>query len=214
MASQTVPGADAGATPGAAAAASLALARPSAGCESADAGTAGATTQSITVAGAGRTYRRFIPASGNAGVTPRPVVIDLHGLTSNIDQEVAVSAFETLAQQEDFIVLTPQAAGTPTRWDTSNNAGNHDVAFIASMLDAVEANVCIDAARVYSAGISDGGIMSALLSCRMGDRIVAVGLVSGITHPDGCQPPRPVPMIIFWGKRDRVCRTAAAWETL
>jgi polyhydroxybutyrate depolymerase len=117
------------------------------------------------------------------------VVINLHGLTSNIDQQIVITGFEQLAEQEKFVVLTPQALGTPTQWTPANTADNADVAFIGSMLDELAATTCVDVARVYSTGISDGGIMSAVLACRMSDRIAAVGLVSGITHPAVCAVP-------------------------
>lgn len=176
----------------------------SAGCSArADAvPAAGAALQTITSGGVQRTYRRYLPAGASA--VARPVVINIHGLTSNIDQQVAISAFEPLAGQAQFIVLTPQALGTPTQWDVSIHDGNADVAFIDAMLDQAEAATCVDTARVYSTGMSDGGIMSALLACVRADRIAAVGLVSGITHPDGCAPARPVPMMVFWGDKDVV----------
>ena len=177
-------------------------ARPSAGCSAAVSRTAGATSQTITVGTTQRTYRRYLPQGG--GNEPRPVVINLHGLTSNIDQQVAVTGFESLAEREKFVVLTPQALGKPTQWSAAMTPDNPDVAFIGSMLDEVAAATCVDTARVYSTGISDGGIMSSILACRMGDRIAAVGLVSGIAHPAGCSPGRAMPVIVFWGKEDVV----------
>lgn len=159
-------------------------------------------TETIIVQGAQRTYRRYLP--GHTDDRPLPVVINLHGLTSNIDQQVAISAFEALAARETFIVLTPQAAGTPARWNLTEDPGNEDVQFIASMLDEVEATACVDTARLYVEGISDGGIMSSVLACLLGDRIAAIGLVSGIKRSGECHPARAIPAVIFWGKQDRV----------
>lgn len=177
-------------------------ARPSAGCTGTGALAPGASTQTISIGGTERTYRRYLPDNGRQG--PRPVVINLHGLTSNIDQQVALSAFEPLASRERFIVLTPQGLGQPAGWSIEADASNPDIAFIKAMLDEVEAKACVDTARVYSTGLSDGGIMSSLLACFMSDRIAAVGLVSGIVHPSACKPGRPVPMMVFWGEKDVV----------
>ena len=177
-------------------------ARPSAGCSVAVAPASGATSQTITVGSSQRTYRRFLPPGEDN--EPRPVVINLHGLTSNIDQQVAITGFESLAEREKFVVLTPQALGNPTEWTAAMTPDDPDVAFIESMLDEVAAAACVDTARVYSTGISDGGIMSSILACRLSERIAAVGLVSGIRHPAGCSPARPMPMIVFWGKEDVV----------
>ncbi len=79
-----------------------------------------------------------------------------------------------------------------------------DVQFITSMLDEVEATACVDTARVYIAGLSAGGSLASVLACLRGDRIAAVGLVSGIRRSGECHPPRAVPMVIFWGKQDVV----------
>jgi polyhydroxybutyrate depolymerase len=154
------------------------------------------------VAGAERTYRRYIPPA--AGDGPLPVVVNLHGLLSNIGQQVSISGFEDLAASERFIVLTPQALGTPASWDMKLGAANADVAFIGQMLDEAEGAACVDAARVYASGLSDGGIMSSVLACAMPARIAAIGVVSGIVRPDGCAPSRAIPVIAFWGKKDVV----------
>jgi polyhydroxybutyrate depolymerase len=181
---------------------SAAPARPSAGCSGTAPVASGATTQTMTLGASQRTYRRYVPPG--PGSQPLPAVINLHGLTSNIDQQVVVTGFEVLAEQEKFVVLTPQALGAPTQWSTAMTPDNPDVAFLGSMLDEVAAATCIDLARVYATGLSDGGIMSSILACRMGDRIAAVGLVAGITHPAGCSPGRAMPAIVFWGKQDVV----------
>ena len=163
----------------------------------------GATTQQLTIAGAARSYRRYLPV-GISATKPLPVVINIHGLGSNVDQQAALSAFEPLADQKQFIVLTPQGLGAVPDWDIAEHNGNVDLQFIGSMLDAVEASVCVDEARVYSTGLSDGGIMSSLLACTMGNRIAAIGLVSGIERPDGCNPGRAMPIMLFWGKQDAI----------
>jgi polyhydroxybutyrate depolymerase len=85
---------------------SKAPARPSAGCNGTAALMPGASTHSISVGGTERTYRRYLPDDGRQG--PRPLVINLHGLSSNADQQAVPSAFERLATQEQFITLTPQ----------------------------------------------------------------------------------------------------------
>ncbi len=191
---------------------STAPARPSPGCQNAMAAAGpgpGAPTgtvlpdQKVTVDGVEHTYRLFVPPAVRD--KPTPVVLNLHGLTSNIEQQVAVSQFEPLAATERFFVVTPQGLGTPTKWAFDNTPQNADLPFFNALLDQIEAQLCVDMARVYSTGISNGGMMSTTLVCQMGDRIAAVGLVSGIREPDNCTPPDlPKPMIVFWGTKDVV----------
>ena len=181
---------------------SSAPARPSSGCASSTtAASTGEVTETMTSGGATRTYLRYVPP-GVDPTQPLPVVIDIHGLGSNMTQQQAVTQFEQLAATQHFVVLTPN--GLNSRWVTVNSRPNADIDFLMSMLDQVEAAVCVDTARVYSTGYSDGGLMSSVLACQVSNRITAVGLVSGITHGPGCQPGRPVPMIVFWGKQDLV----------
>jgi len=181
------------------AAVSMAPVRPSSGCPGPNPSASGAATETIAVAGAQRTYRRYLPE--HTDDRPSPVVIDLHGLVGNIDQQVAISAFEAVAARETFIVLTPQGAGT---WNFAEDAANVDVQFITSMLDEVEATACVDTARVYIDGYSGGGVLASVLACLRGDRIAAVGLVSGIRRSAACHPPRPIPLVVFYGKQDVV----------
>ncbi len=182
---------------------STAPARPSSGCTAA-ATTPPATgeiTETMTSGGVSRTYLRYVPP-GVPPTQPLPVVIDIHGLGSNMTQQQAVTQFEALAALQHFVVLTPD--GIKSQWNTINVTPNADVTFLMSMLDEVESGVCVDTARVYSTGYSDGGLMSSVLACQESDRITAVGLVSGITHGPACKPGRPVPIIVFWGKQDLV----------
>jgi polyhydroxybutyrate depolymerase len=184
---------------------SSAPARPSSGCTKAANGIvpvrSGEATVTTSSGGATRTYLRYVPP-GVDPTTPLPVVFDIHGLGSNMTQQQAVAGFEQLAATEHFVVITPQ--GLDNRWDTVNQLPNRDVTFLSGVLDVTEASVCVDTARVYSTGYSDGGLMSSVLACNLSDRIAAVGLVSGIIHGPGCHPGRPVPVMVFWGRDDAV----------
>ena len=176
-------------------------ARPSPGCSAPNTLPAGANTLTLSVGGTEREYRLFIPASATTG-DPLPMTFNIHGLTSNVAEQVAVSGFEAMAETEGFMVATPQ--GIQDRWGFQNQPGNPDIPFFKAMIDSIGAATCLDLARVYSAGISNGGMMSATLACQMSDQIAAVGLVSGIRQPTNCNTDRPIPMMVFWGKNDNV----------
>lgn len=178
-------------------------AQPSAGCANSSPPASGLTKQTISAGGAERTYRRYLPAS--AGSRPLPVVINIHGLTSSADQQAAFTAFEPLGEREGFVVLTPEGGGRPSQFNIGvASPDNPDVVFIKSMLDEVGAVTCLDMARVYATGLSDGGLMSSILACYLSDRIAAIGVVSGIKLPAGCAPSHAMPLIVFWGTEDRV----------
>src|SRR5205085_4738224 len=72
-------------------------------------------------------------------------------------------------------------------------------------IDTLEAAYNIDRARIYANGASNGGAMAYALSCRLSDRIAAVGTVSGGQVPGSwCAESRPVPMMTFHGTADPI----------
>jgi polyhydroxybutyrate depolymerase len=77
------------------------------------------------------------------------------------------------------------------------------VAFIDDLLDLLERELCVDAARVYATGMSNGAQMSSLLACRLPDRITAVAPVAGVEFFDSCRG-RPVPVMAFHGTADPI----------
>jgi polyhydroxybutyrate depolymerase len=98
--------------------------------------------------------------------------------------------------------VTPQGSGdTVPFWNIA--AGSDDVRWIGALFDDVERTTCIDAARVYVTGMSNGALMTSRIACEYADRIAAVAPVAGITDPPGCRPSRPVPVIAFHGTDDR-----------
>jgi polyhydroxybutyrate depolymerase len=95
-------------------------------------------------------------------------------------------------------LLGREAAG----WQIFTTAGNRDLAFTATLLDRLEADYCIDEARVFATGFSNGAFFTHLLGCTMADRFAAIAPVSGglITTP--CAPARGVPVLIHHGRHD------------
>jgi polyhydroxybutyrate depolymerase len=77
------------------------------------------------------------------------------------------------------------------------------VDFISDLLDLLERDLCVDTARVYATGMSNGGQMSSLLACRLADRITAVAPVAGVEFSDTCGG-RPVPVMAFHGTADPI----------
>jgi poly(3-hydroxybutyrate) depolymerase len=59
------------------------------------------------------------------------------------------------------------------------NLNGRDVAFVKKLLVWAESNYCVDTTRVFSVGMSYGGIMSNTLGCQMGDVFRAIAPMSG-----------------------------------
>ncbi len=161
----------------------------------------------------GVTYqvRVFVPASSSpTEADPVPVVLNWHGLGSDGIQQSLFTGYETLANSEGFIVAHP--TGIPAAGDTRNawelaqfdTPGRDDVAMVETLIDTLVADFCVDEARVYSTGMSNGGFFTSRLVCELSERIAAAVSVAGLSHHDDCKPERAVPFMAFHGTADDV----------
>jgi polyhydroxybutyrate depolymerase len=89
--------------------------------------------------------------------------------------------------------------------DDHKPAQADDLEFFNQMLDAMATKFSMDRARIYSAGLSEGGFMSLRMGCSMSDRVAAVAAV-GAAMPKKmvCLPSRPVPVVTLNGTSDPV----------
>jgi polyhydroxybutyrate depolymerase len=174
--------------------------RPSAGCGSS---TVGAGQEKVTIASGGveRWYLRHVPPAHD-GTTPVPVVVDLHGYSEGAEVHAIVSGLGPYGDEQGFVTLTPhgQGQGPVPLWDTT--PGGPDQVFLEGMLDDVEASLCVDTARVFVTGLSNGAMMTSTLACALADRFAAAAPVAGVTEVADCDPGRAVPVVAFHGTDD------------
>ena len=167
---------------------------PSPGCETGTAATPGPTDETIESQGTERrTYRQFLP-SGYDGETPTALVLNIHGLGSNGDQQASFTGMEDLAEDEGFIAIHPNGEGELPLWNyVSDNRASNDIGFISELVGAFGERLCIDT-HVYATGMSNGGLMSSTLVCAAPDQIAAASAVAGPSFLDGCEDGPPVPL--------------------
>ena len=156
-----------------------------------------------------RVYELVVPSSYDPD-QPTPLVMNWHGLGSNGPDQLGFSEYPALAEAEGFLVVAPTGVPAPgqTRnsWELTDDDDptRDDVAFAEAVLDRVIATACIDQARVYTTGMSNGGYFSSRLVCELADRIAAAASVAALNHPDDCEPSRPVPYVGFHGVDDEI----------
>lgn len=159
--------------------------------------------QSVVLRNLQRWYKIIIPP-GYHPESPTALVINLHGLGSNIEQQEFFSDMSLKANEAGFIVVYPLAgAGI---WNIeAGDIGAIDVDFIRQIIIDITADVNIDRTRIYATGFSNGGGMAHRLACDLSDQIAAIAPVAGAyNHVEPCDPTRPVPIIAFHGTADRV----------
>lgn len=173
----------------------------------------GVIERTLISGGVERSYLLYIPETYEQ---PAPLVLSMHGFASNPRQQMEFSDWNTVADEHGFIVVYPQGTGFPLRWNTDQTPDDDendllsspmdDVAFISDLIDHLAEDYCLDQARVYATGLSNGGGMSNRLACELADRITAIGTVAGAYSPldAACDPSRPVPVIAFHGTEDTI----------
>jgi polyhydroxybutyrate depolymerase len=157
--------------------------------------------QTITSGGTERTYRLAIPPGYDPDV-PAPVIFNFHGLGSNAVEQSVYSVLPAAATKRGSIVATPDAIGGTWQLGGSEGSPPVDQVFISDLLSDLEGRFCTDARRVYAAGLSLGGLMSAVLGCGLPDTIAAIGVVTVEIKPGECEP--PLPILAFHGDADPV----------
>jgi polyhydroxybutyrate depolymerase len=164
----------------------------------------GQSTQSFSFGGATRTYELYVPRSYD-GTRRVPVVFEFHGFGSNAKQQIVYGDFRPLAERNDFLIVAPDGQGTPRHFNLVPLSGpQSDVSMAEALLDRIEATFCVDPARVYSTGMSNGAGLTVVLACVAADRFAAFGPVAASGYRDGCGGSRPVAMVGFAGTADPV----------
>ncbi|KAI0428155.1 Alpha/Beta hydrolase protein [Xylaria sp. FL1042] len=180
-----------------------------------------------TLEGSGRRYLFWVPPN----YTPRaktPLIFAFHGATKTPDAQADLDLLTTPRFNDDHIVVYPSSgeygANKGRYWQGAPQvpADVDDVAFVLDVLDALESRLCVDTARVYATGKSQGGLMVNNLACdaRSSARIAAFAPVSGSYYVNvtgeactpltlrfpNCRPAAErkggVPMLVFHGGAD------------
>jgi polyhydroxybutyrate depolymerase len=128
-----------------------------------------------------------------------PLVLALHfaGGTGRLMEQA--TQLTPQARRSGFVVAYPTAS-EGNFWSIDNDLGR-----LTKTIAAIERATCIDPARVYVVGISNGGFMSTVLACRMADKIAAAALFApGVNGIGDCRPSRPISVLEIHGTADPI----------
>lgn len=166
---------------------------------------------SIVHDGLQREYILYVPEN-YTGDFPVPLVLNFHGYGSNASEQMWYGDFRSIADSAGFLLIHPQ--GTLFNGVTHWNVGGwtigstvDDIGFTEALIDSLATSYNIDASRVFSTGMSNGGFMSFLLACQLSERIAAIASVTGsMTHETyiNSNPQHPFPILQFHGTADEI----------
>ncbi|MEJ8816046.1 PHB depolymerase family esterase [Variovorax ureilyticus] len=138
----------------------------------------------------GRTlaYKLYLPPHpAGSEITPRPMVMMLHGCTQGASDFAAGTQLNALARDLGVVVLYPeqtQHANSQKCWNwfkpQHQQRGRGEPAVLTALAQSITAEHHVDAARVFVAGLSAGGAMADILGRCYPDVFAAVGVHSGL----------------------------------
>lgn len=149
----------------------------------------------------GRSYRLHVPIGYDPNV-PAALMVNFHGYGRTAAEQEQYSGLAPIADREGFVLVTPEGSGSPQGWNIVgiyNEDGVDDVAFTSALVQQVQGEFCIDSARIYAIGISNGAEMASQVACDLPQTFAAVAAVAGVID-QGCTT--PVPVVAFHGTAD------------
>ena len=175
---------------------------------SSDAPRAGSKVFRFESGGHQRCYMLYLPPDFEPG-RPIPLVLSLHGFSSNPHGQRTFSQWNRVATQAYIAIVYPQGTEFPQRWNADPEFGLQevdDVRFIRELLDYLTDQLPVDRTRIFVTGFSNGAAMTLRLACELGDRIAPIGTVAAPVSRSlsTCQPKRAMPLIAFHGTQDPI----------
>ncbi len=172
----------------------------------------------LEIGGVDRSWRVHVPR-GYDPTTRTPLVLGFHGGMGNAEGFLERTGLDRKADAAGFIAVAPEGTGLLQTWNAGNccgpalRRGVDDVRFVRELVAAVASELCIDPARIYATGHSNGAMMSYRLACEAPDLIAAIAPVGGgmgdldrtVSPPRRvfeCAPSRPVPILHLHGTED------------
>ncbi len=162
-----------------------------------------------------RTYRLHFP-NEDSTATDLPLVLNLHGITSNAAEQEFYSNMNPYADTAGYVVCYPNGlllendtTGTQREWFVgflSQQSRTDDAGFLLALVDTLAERYAVDTARVFSTGFSNGGFMSYELACESPGRFAAIASVAGGFVPGrraACTGDAVVPVMQIHGTDDQ-----------
>jgi polyhydroxybutyrate depolymerase len=166
------------------------------------------------VGGEDRPVRVFVPSTYD-GTTALPLVLLLHSYSITGAFAAGVFGLEAVAEERGFVVAVPEglvdSRGSPY-WNATSgccdfdHSGVDDSAYLRRVIEDVQARWKIDASRIFTIGVSNGGFMGHRMACDHPDLVAGIVSIAGAIEIDPalCKPREGVHILHVHGTKDSV----------
>ena len=165
--------------------------------------------------GISRDYIYYAPKSLTKNA---PLVVVLHGFTSNAESIMEYSKFNKVADENNFALVYPQG----TKDDEKNTYWNvgyefnedlkiNDLDYIRKLVDFLQSKHSLSKANTFATGMSNGAEMCYLLACNYPEIFNSVAPVAGTMMSnrfDDCNPENLIPILSVFGTDDKTTNYA------
>jgi len=159
----------------------------------------------IVVDGSPRVVHLHLPIDGTQIGQRLPLLLALHGFNGTGSGMEAYTGLSSLANSQKFIAAYPDARGRQWAIHDRGPRGMGEIEFIRRLIADSEKRFCIDRARVFVVGVSNGGGEAARIACALSDKLRGVALVAGqYGNLPPCAAERPVSILEIHAQSDNV----------
>jgi polyhydroxybutyrate depolymerase len=163
-----------------------------------------------------RPYGLKVP-EGYDGQRPVPLVVLLHGYSSNGAAQNAYFGLSAQADRGGFLLAYPNGTRDLTTnrfWNATDaccdfyGSGVDDVAYLDAVLDEIASRYRVDPGRVFLVGHSNGAFMAHRYACDRAGRVAAIVTLAGMQwqDPGRCGAGSPVSVLHVHGRNDQTIR--------
>ena len=178
----------------------------------------GSYTGTLKDGGHDRYYLVHIPAKYRPSV-PTPLVFILHGGGGNMRYQANDEYYKLITKSEKagFIAVFPNgftklSSGKLATWNAGKCCGDSrdqkidEVGFLKKTFEAVKKELNIDEKKVFSIGMSNGGMMSYRLACEAPNIFKGIAAVAGTDNTINCDPSTPTNILHIHAKDDSIVK--------
>lgn len=151
-----------------------------------------------------REYTLYVPASAPA--QKRGLVVGLHGGWGSGAIFAEQAQLKQAADRSGLLLLLPE--GKYKSWNAgsccgpSAKYGVDDVGFVRRVVETVQQKQCVDQAKVYGTGFSNGAMLLHRIRCAHPQLFTAIAPVAGGPMIQDCAAQSAMPALLIQGRND------------